>query len=95
MGAGDVIKMLRVFPCCGLATHTHFRAATVLPPHWPIKAALPVSSTAILMRHSSLQWKEKGKNRRLKRKRKRGIYTEHWVANTCMPTAIEMPAPKW
>lgn len=49
--AGDVIKMLRVFPGCGSAMHTHVRAATVLPRHWPIKTTLPVSSTAILMRH--------------------------------------------
>lgn len=48
---GDVIKMLRVFPGCGSAMHTHVRAATVLPLCWPIKTTLPVSSTAILMRH--------------------------------------------
>lgn len=66
---GDVIKMLRVFPGCGSAMHTHVRAATVLPLLWPIQTTLPVSSTAILMRHPRLQQEgEEGKDGRIAEK---------------------------
>lgn len=62
-GANDVIKMLRAFPGWVSAMHMHVRAATVLLLLWPIKMPLPVSSTAILMRHPRLQ--QEGKNRRM------------------------------
>lgn len=61
MGLGDVIKMLRVHPGCGSAMLANVRAATVLNLQWPINPPLPLSYTAILMRHSRLQWEGKEK----------------------------------
>lgn len=52
LGVGDVIKMLPVFSGSGSAMHSLVRVATVLPLCWPNKPTLPVSFTAILMRHS-------------------------------------------
>lgn len=74
VGAGDVIKMLRVFPGRGSAMHTHVRAATVLLRHRSIKNHTSCKLHSNTDASSLTAVGGKGKNGRMEKRKNIYIY---------------------